>query len=541
MDIKLPVDVNSTLLLNKLAPATPALKLQQILDVKVVASNLVTNQMTLEMANHTFTVQSPGPVKLPAGQALTLQVVSLIPNIEFKLISPALTDGPSVTQLPSNTPISPNPSVVTQAKPLVLTLLPVKTTQIADQSMSSNVGKADTPTMSLPKLIDAAKLPLINGERVLAQLVAADKASLVLRLFPVDRSSLASPMQQISQTAPNFPLVTIRPSQLLGFNPPPIVIKNSQPNNLPTIALEVIKTGDTVQFKQLDIDTDALPSKSDSAQINHALKQLLPIHGPTTETIEHLQQSLAKLLVIPNIEETLKHLASRILETLPRQPQLLQAPQLRQLIDDSGLFLEKKMLEKWLGDTPVQFEQDFKLKLLKLLHVIQLQTSNPNEKLVDNDLQLLKLLSDKVQQSLAKITLDQINSLPKQDTPTQVWLLDLPFLHHDVAHSVRLQIERDNRAKSGSEQKNWSVSITLTPPGLATIHCKVTGYDDTINTRFYSEDSNTVTLIDQNLQHLKQQLEDNGLKAGLMDAQQGKPAQSSIPPLVSDNLFSEKA
>jgi hypothetical protein len=192
------------------------------------------------------------------------------------------------------------------------------------------------------------------------------------------------------------------------------------------------------------------------------------------------------------------------------------------------------------GKADISLEGDFKLKLVKLIQLLNQEIGNQNQDKSPEILELLKDSLQKTQSSLAKLTLDQFHSLPKEDNPKQGWTLELPFFHEQTADSVKIEIEQDKAGQSEHAEKSWTVSITITPPGLDTIHCKVSCYDGSVNTRFWSETAETVDKINTHLDYLKAQLEKNGLTTGFMEAHQGKPIQTNSAKTATSPLLSEK-
>ena len=163
--------------------------------------------------------------------------------------------------------------------------------------------------------------------------------------------------------------------------------------------------------------------------------------------------------------------------------------------------------------------EDFKANLLKFIHALKqelttqgLQQHNPV------DLDLLKNLQNKTENTVAKLVLDQLMSLPKEDNPKQQWIIDIPFIDRQQAESVKIEIQRDKENKKQSGSNDWSVNITIKPPELGTIHCMVSYRNDVINTFFKSQNSQTTELIKHNLDYLKNQLEESGITTGHMDA-----------------------
>ncbi|TRW96099.1 flagellar hook-length control protein FliK [Candidatus Methylobacter oryzae] len=187
---------------------------------------------------------------------------------------------------------------------------------------------------------------------------------------------------------------------------------------------------------------------------------------------------------------------------------------------------------------------DFKGNLLKFIQALKQEITHQSEQPSNQvDLDLLKNLQNKTENTVAKLVLDQLTSLPKEDAPKQLWVIDIPFIDRQQAESVRIEVQQDKRNKQQAGNSDWSVNITVTPPGLGTIHCIVSYRNDVINTFFKSQNTKTTELIKHNLDYLKNQLEDSGLKTGHMDAHDGAEKIMPTPPnqLAGKKLFDDKA
>ena len=187
--------------------------------------------------------------------------------------------------------------------------------------------------------------------------------------------------------------------------------------------------------------------------------------------------------------------------------------------------------------------EDFKANLLKFIQALKQEITHQGEQPSNQaDLDLLKNLQHKTENTVAKLALDQLMSLPKEDSPKQLWIIDIPFIDRQQAQSVRIEVQRDKENKAQSGNGDWSVNITITPPGLDTIHCIASYRDNVINTFFKSRNTQTTELIKHHLDYLKNQLEESGLKTGHMDAhdeaqktQPTHPHQLSQKKLFDDN------
>lgn len=493
MDIKLPLDAKLQLAIDKVGGTTPELKLNQILDAKIITNQTMLNTLSVSMAGKTLTLQNKQALPLQPGQTLQLQVVKLLPTLELKILAP-----PS-----GGSSLSPQ-----AAEAAVLKLLPPPTSP---------------PTTPPGNLVNAFS----TGQQLQAQILEIGKHTLTVQLIALPANFAEN--AAASNTLPQ-PLV-LDAKQLLWpqTGDKPALTVGSR------IDLQVSNTGANPTFK-------ASPSPiSVEEHIVAAYKQLLPQQGPPTLLLHQLSQTMSELVADQNVGETLKQLALKILLAIPDKARLFEPASLKQLIAQSGLFMERGLLDAAQPKPPTQaLQQDFKLILSKFMAQLGLEMAASGTDPAKSDgNELLKEILQKAQGSLARITLDQLNSLPRDDSPKQVWLLELPFFNNATPETVQLLIEQDKQADQQNGQKNWVVSITITPPELDTIHCKISCYDGSVNTRFWSESTSTVDKINARLDYLRQQFEEKGLKPGFMDAQQGKPAQPNLQ-IMPTNLLSEK-
>ncbi|MFI3156316.1 MAG: flagellar hook-length control protein FliK [Methylococcaceae bacterium] len=192
---------------------------------------------------------------------------------------------------------------------------------------------------------------------------------------------------------------------------------------------------------------------------------------------------------------------------------------------------------------PVAVAEDFKANLLKFIQALKQELGAQNgQPPLQIDLDLLKNLQNKTENSVATIVLDQLMSLPKDDNPKQLWSIDIPFIDRQQAETVKIEIQQDKEnQRQSSGGRDWSVNITLTPPELGTIHCIVSYRNDVINTYFKSRNPQTTELIKHNLDYLKNQLEESGLTTGHMDALDGAQKTQAPQQLIGKKLFDENA
>ncbi|MCF6251161.1 MAG: flagellar hook-length control protein FliK [Methylococcaceae bacterium] len=309
----------------------------------------------------------------------------------------------------------------------------------------------------------------------------------------------------------------------------PLLIKGQQ------VKLEIIKTGTQTEFKLLQ-SSPTSPQK----KIQDTIKQLLPIQDPPPVLLNQIIKNLNAINNNKNIPDTLKQLAKEILDSLPQQQSLNNSRQLKHAISNSGLFLEAKIAQ-YAKNNNLNLTADFKILLLKFQHGLKHQLKLKLEKNEESsEINLLKEMQQKTENTLARMILNQLASLPKEENLRQVWILDLPFLHKDNAESVKIEIDRDQQNDNDEKQQNWTVSITVTPPKSGTIHCKISCFDKTVNTRFWSDNPETVAKISTHLDYLKVQLEQAGINTGHMSAHRGILASDIQQKISGQSLFDQE-
>ncbi len=569
MDINLSVDARQlTSGLQSLTNQLP-LQLNQIVDAKVLETPIIQNGIALSIADKTVVVQSQQPLALQANENLQLQVVRTQPTLEFKIVSASAQ--PAIA---GTTPQIASPASQAQpAQTQILRLLSVSTQSVA----------AVNPKLALNQLV--------SGQQIQAEVVGIDHGKLILQVLQPaitaqqPASSVSGSAIALSTSRPTIPPASASPTltppgsgastfsnagsdqailqnnpvgervrQLISLNAEQVMMGNSasivQTGNakiaqqsisqlLPgdKIQLQVVKAGDTPVFN-LTV-TESIPQISEQ-KVSQLLRQLLPIQNPPSVFANTLSRILPALAQDVSIPEALKQLARQILASIPQAPQLTQPEQLKQSISQSGLFFESRLAQQFSNNIELPLPQDLKLELLKMVQALNQEiAAQTNPKTVE----MLKELLQNADSALAKLTLDQFNSLPNDESVKQGWIVELPFFWQNTASTVRLEIQQDKSGAQhqddGNLQKNWAVNITITPPELATIHCRISCHDDAINARFWSDAAETVERINTHLDYLQRKLEQQGLKTGYMEAHQGKPDTHSLKKPLT-NLFSEK-
>ena len=555
------------------------LRVGQQLDVKTIRTDITasTNAITLSLGNKNISVQSTQPLTLNPGQAVKLQVIQIAPTIEFKIVTPLPTinsQAPDLRlKLISNTSEnSPLPVNKELAQPL----------SAADSNAIAVIKDLATKT-SLPlNQALVTKIVNISGSKILLQFVTAPTTTATIipstetspkqtGLITIERSQLLNAPSDLKigqnlnleaiKTGPMTAFKVIPPQTNLGASEAKIAefVKQFLPRHeaAPVFLNQLIKDlpqlmkNETVPQALKDIAAQIIQNLPPKEQLvsSQGLKQALTNSGLFLEAKLPAQAELIKVLpqLIKNesLPLSIQRIAINVLQNLTQKDPLLNIPASQpKPLSTTELAALKLNLEKQTAtsNTAPLDQEDFKANLLKFIDALKQELSAQSE-LPPNpvELDLLKNLQTKTENTVAKIVLDQLVSLPKEESTKQVWVIDIPFLDRQRAESVRVEIQQDKENTQYAGNKDWSVNITITPPELGTIHCLVSYRNEVINTFFKSNSFKTAELIKHNLDYLKNQLEESGLKTGHLDAQDDNQKIQSTHQLIRKQLFDDKA
>ena len=312
-----------------------------------------------------------------------------------------------------------------------------------------------------------------------------------------------------------------------------------------------------------------------SALVNQKTELILPgVINQTDSTVK--PESLVKMLP-PEILA----LAKEIFQSLPDRNSVSNPEGLKQAISNSGLFMENKLAATLQPDvyssnqatlTPNTFSSertllvsDFKSGLARffasLITLLQTTTTQPGVdspitgkpslfeqfdffKLLKHFLQpgaegkkgqqaeqsllirtVIKLLQQ-VESGLARIQLNQVNSLPTEDRPQTSLTVELPVRHGAQTEVIELHIQRDTQNENdNSEEKpdQWSATLLLNLEKLGPIRVRVIVLRETVSTTFWAEHQPTVALFNQHMDVLRTNLAQVGLNIGSLQCNLGVP------------------
>ncbi|MEQ1621885.1 MAG: flagellar hook-length control protein FliK [Methylococcales bacterium] len=475
------------------------LKVGQTLDAKVISTLVTTAQtsIALKLGNQVITAQSSQPFKLQPGQNLALQVTRIVPTIELKIVStlPEIINQPLLLNLTQQT--------AAQKLQVQASVIQVNDKQIQLQISPDNT--INTPQKPLTVTLERAAIPQTT-EIVVGQQVVLE-------------------------------------------------VKQTQTDKKP-------------EFRLLASSADKIETKIDTL-----ISQLLPKQESSKVLVTQLQAALPQLIGKHDVPPALLRALTEVLQNLPQKEQVINGEHLATVIKNSGIFLEAKLpllvtnsvlagnlkeaVISLLQKTPqlnsqkdvpeiipkMLIEPDLKVILGKLLvalkqEIISKEQLGPGSA----ELEMLKNLHQKTENSVAKIVLEQLASLPREDSLKQVWHCGIAFMDNEKTQSAELEIQVDKGLDSPDPKNDWSVTINLNPPGLGILQCVVACRNKVISTYFKTQQKEAARLITDHLEHLKTQFEEQGLVVGHMAANEGGLQKSTHPGHSKDKkLFDDHA
>jgi hypothetical protein len=301
-----------------------------------------------------------------------------------------------------------------------------------------------------------------------------------------------------------------------------------------------VRPGDMLQLKvesagQPVVLRALMPANPEQAVLQQALRAVLPRAGD----IAPLLMQLAQLARAPagSMPAPLAALARQLLASLPEARTLTDAGQIKAALQRSGVFLESS-LARHGAPAP----QDLKAALLVLkaqLPVGGAPTNTPHTPLPETAA-TLPALAKQLDAALARVELNQLNSIPTENRPVSPLVVELPLRDGDRADLLRLQVEPEARAAAGKAPSAWTVWLSFAPGDLGQVHCRLTVAGEQVSANFWTERDTTAQLFQRHMTDLEAGLRRADLMPGHLGCQPGEPPRVPHPALPS-RLLDERA
>lgn len=360
-------------------------------------------------------------------------------------------------------------------------------------------------------------------------------------------------------------------------------LESSQPLPLGSLLSARVQGAQALQFLPLT-------SRLDQLDLSRQLASQQSRQGSLEGLFSALQGAGRGQAVSPELQQAV----DKLLAALPDVRQLGNAKGVAQAMQQSGVFLEAQLLRGTAG-----LPQDLKANLLRLIaQLLPAQNGTaasvlgnlPGNALVgasnlaqalpafvrnalgvlgqtggrtpppisfplpsrlahqleeDGDLEsLLKLAAAAV----ARLQTHQLSSLSQNEvlpdgTLLNTWQMEIPMRQQQQLVPLQVRIQQEERQAGEREQERemlWRVELAFDLAPLGPVQAQATLNQGSIASQLWAERSSTASLIERELSHLRQRLNDAGLTVGELSCTQGKPPQGART-AVEQRWVDEKA
>ena len=298
-----------------------------------------------------------------------------------------------------------------------------------------------------------------------------------------------------------------------------------------------------------------------AALLNEAQRSLLPRQAPPNNLIASLVSASDNRQLPAPVREA----ATALLRAAPAVSELGQEGRLREVIRNSGLLFEHKLLQVVRQQTaPATLAEDQKSMLANLLrHLFRAMPDRPRstegaqqvppgprgmtqpippQPATPPSLEttsLLALLARQTDGALARVQLSQVNLLAADSQ--MPWVFEVPVRDGDRTDLLRLMLDREPESEDEQAERGWTVRLTLDNAELGPLHCTVILRGRTVSTNWWAERQATAHEVDAQLQTLAERLQALDLHIGGMRCVHGKPPPPPDRPRRSGELFDVRA
>lgn len=294
------------------------------------------------------------------------------------------------------------------------------------------------------------------GQQVLLQR-GVENGQPIIRLTPVTAPPMPVPeplplLRQGQQVAVEVIKLLAEKQLLLS----PSLLKSAEPNTQSRLPAQIqvdvsalkqtFRPGDKVTLEVLREQPLAVQLKTSSPSraelIQQYQRQILPqLAEPRGNALSLLNQLKPEMLTTTAVRQGI----TQLVQGLSDRQNVQQADGLRQALNNSGLFLENRLLQK---GPPTQVQQDLKANLLQLAQQLKTALAQPSARVADNAA-LQTSLPREVQTAIQQLTQPQaLRSLPaliqpalasQGQTPGQLLLSLLSALSASAGQSTTTQ------------------------------------------------------------------------------------------------------
>lgn len=265
----------------------------------------------------------------------------------------------------------------------------------------------------------------------------------------------------------------------------------------------------------------------------------------------------------------LRELAKNVIERLRTPAQAATPEGLRQALKNSGPFLEHQLATATgSADAALVFSRDLKAGLLQLVSYLKATLpqiapsslpitplpSSPGgtahgptpprvphviAQLIDQAAPL-EILAKDIEAALARITTQQLLSLPDRASDAPQWIFDLPLRNGERVEVFHLHVFREKHRRDSQQPPAWCVRLSFDLATLGKVGVLVTLFAGSVSVAIWARQAETARRFEHHLQTLSAELHDAGVVISRLHCECGEAPFSTDPPLKR-NLLDERA
>lgn len=340
------------------------------------------------------------------------------------------------------------------------------------------------------------------------------------------------------------------------------------------LALEIAQIGPRIILRILtplppkDAVAEALrvlaPRQSELAPVLTELARI--IHPPllTGAAPAHIAASLAAALAAAPPE--LRELAKTLIERIRTPAQTTTAEGLKQAMNNAGPFFEHQLATAANpAATAWVFKHDLKAGLLQLAAYLKtmmpqatlpggaptppppLAARSPSPTAQPVTLAVntapLEILAKETDAALARITTQQLLSIPEHRSDAPQWIFDLPVRSGDRVDIFHLHVFREKHPRDPKQPPAWCVRLSFDLATLGKVGALVTLFASTVSVAIWAQQEVTARLFTHHLTALRNELQTAGIAISHLHCECGDAPFTPDAPLKQkrSGLIDERA
>lgn len=509
---------------NSLLPAVQ----QQIEALEQQKTLLQTNLLklvTLDINNKTILVYSNQA--LVKGQEINL---TFIPNLGFQLLTDpneapeAIKIEQIITQnlrqllpLISHLPSQKQDNFFTALAKLtqVLTAIPEKQlAQLVDKPLQTSLEKLNQLIPTLAKVIDPQLLKSIvetSGIQFEKKLVESLTQSQPRLQTNQKMGQATANVSELIKNTHSSPEITITKPMVNRLSGQALTTQNLAPllNTHPTSTDKVAANTQPVANTTTNISLPNASSLLNTSKINPSIKINADNINQLQNAIKPEQQSTQKN---QDMKGALVDLVAKTSQSLTED----EADVVTIIKNLNNTHLKDwvaQLLPILMGKTP---QKDLSIKTLRT--------------------QLIALLQQQAYQAVAKIQIQQLQSLQPQastqgtDYSQQSWQIEIPIRYQQDIHPLQMNIERywiDDKEKSTEQKrekvKQWRIMLNFDLPEVGHFYAQLIWFNQQLSATLWAEKSDTLKLAKEKMENLRTKLQQEGITVTQLDCLPGAP------------------